>query len=80
VPLVPEEPDVPAVPLVPEEPFVPDVPAVPLDPEVPEEPSPPDAPARFTCHALYVPLPTTVDGASNCNTPVDGLYDITTDC
>ena len=80
VPLEPEEPELPDVPVVPEEPDVPVVPDVPLTPEVPDvplDPSPPLAPSKFIVHDEYVPEPTVLMGAANCNAPVPELYEIT---
>ena len=68
---MPEEPDEPLIPEDPEEPLEPE------EPEVPELPSPPLAPSKFTVQLLYVPLPTTLVGEPNVNTPVPLMYDIT---
>jgi hypothetical protein len=66
-------PLVPSTPLVPLIPDVPSTPDVPLTPLVPEEPSPPLAPSKLIVHELYVPLPTVLVGAANCNAPVPEL-------
>ena len=77
VPLEPDVPDEPAAPDVPDEPFAPEVPEEPLEPEVPDEPLPPLAPSKLTVQDVYVPLPTVLVGAANCNAPVLLLYVIT---
>ena len=77
VPLEPDVPDEPAAPEVPDEPLVPDSPDEPLEPEVPDEPLPPLAPSKLIVQDVYVPLPTVLVGAANCNAPVLLLYVIT---